>query len=53
VPKQPTFSVYHWLDGEYQVTLFRDQEPIVSPMFPELALTLAQVLQGSQFSIQE
>jgi Uma2 family endonuclease len=47
VPKQPTFSVYHWLDGEYQVTLFRDQEPIVSPMFPELALTLAQVLQGS------
>lgn len=48
-PKQPTFSVYQWIDGEYQVSLFRDEEPIVSPMFPELALTLAQVLQGSQF----
>jgi Uma2 family endonuclease len=48
-PKQPRFSVYQWMDGEYQVSLFRGEEPIVSPMFPELALTLAQVLQGSQF----
>jgi Uma2 family endonuclease len=48
-PKQPTFSVYQWVEGEYQVALFRGDQPIVSPMFPELDLTLAQVLQGSQF----
>jgi Uma2 family endonuclease len=44
-PKQPTFSVYQWADGEYQVTLFRGEERIVSPTFPELALTLDQILQ--------
>lgn len=44
-PKQPTFSVYQWVDGEYQVTLFRGDECILSPTFPELALTLAQILQ--------
>ncbi|HZG38803.1 MAG TPA: Uma2 family endonuclease [Nodosilinea sp.] len=49
MPKQPTFSVYQWVDDEYQVTLFRGGEPIASPTFPALELTLAQVLQGSQF----
>jgi Uma2 family endonuclease len=44
-PKQPTFSVYQWVDGEYQATLFRGEERILSPTFPELALTLAQILQ--------
>lgn len=44
-PKQPTFSVYQWADDEYQVTLFRGEERILSPTFPELALTLHQILQ--------
>lgn len=43
-PKQPTFSIYQWLEGEYQVSLFRGEEPIQSPTFPELVLTLDQVL---------
>lgn len=43
-PKQPTFSVYQWVDGEYQVALFRGETRILSPTFPELALTLAQIL---------
>ncbi|MEG4581512.1 Uma2 family endonuclease [Microcoleus sp. MON1_C5] len=30
-------------EGKYQRTLFRDNEPIVSPTFPELVLTAAQV----------
>lgn len=47
-PKQPTFFVYQWVDGEYQVSLFRGETPIVSPTFPELGLSLAQVLQGIQ-----
>lgn len=44
-PKQPTFSVYQWVEGEYQVTLFRGEERILSPTFPELVLTLNQLLQ--------
>ncbi|HEY9738761.1 MAG TPA: Uma2 family endonuclease [Trichocoleus sp.] len=43
-PKQPTFSVYQWVDGEYQVSLFRGPERIVSPTFPGLQITLDQIL---------
>ena len=42
-PKQPTFSVYQLVDGEYQVKLFRGGERIDSPTFPELNLTAQQV----------
>jgi Uma2 family endonuclease len=47
-PKQPTFSVYQWVEGEYQVALFRGKERILSPTFPELQLTLDQILQVNQ-----
>ncbi|MGI0492523.1 Uma2 family endonuclease [Alkalinema pantanalense CENA528] len=43
-PKQPAFLVYQLVDGEYQVSLFRGAERIISPTFPELNLTLDQVL---------
>ena len=42
-PKQPTFSVYQLIDGEYQVKLFRGGDSIESPTFPELKLTAQQV----------
>jgi Uma2 family endonuclease len=42
-PKQPTFSIYSLVDGEYQVTQFRGNERLVSPTFPELNLTAKQV----------
>jgi Uma2 family endonuclease len=42
-PKQPTFSVYQLVDGEYQVQQFRGSERIVSAIFPELNLTAEQV----------
>ncbi|MEG4346780.1 Uma2 family endonuclease [Microcoleus sp. A003_D6] len=42
-PKQPTFSVYQLVDGEYQVKLFRNADRIESPIFPELNLTPQQV----------
>ena len=42
-PKRPTLSVYHLIDGSYQVNQFRDSECIVSPTFPELNLTAQQV----------
>lgn len=42
-PKQPTFSVYQLIDGEYQVQQFRGGDRILSPTFPELNLTVEQV----------
>ncbi|MCC3512285.1 MAG: Uma2 family endonuclease [Microcoleus sp. PH2017_17_BER_D_A] len=42
-PKQPTFSVYQLIDGEYQVKQFRGVEVIESSTFPELNLTAQQV----------
>jgi Uma2 family endonuclease len=43
-PKQPTISIYHLIDREYQVTQFKENDFIISPTFPELQLTVAQVL---------
>jgi Uma2 family endonuclease len=45
IPKQPTFSVYRLNPlGEYQVQQFRGDESIISGVFPELQLTLNQIL---------
>ncbi len=37
-PKQPTLSVYQLVEDEYQVTQFRGNEQVRSPLFPELHL---------------
>ncbi|MDX2244950.1 MAG: Uma2 family endonuclease [Leptolyngbyaceae cyanobacterium bins.302] len=42
-PKQPTFSVYQLVDGEYQGQQFRGSDRIISPTFPELNLIAEQV----------
>lgn len=42
-PKQPTFSVYELVDGEYQVKQFRGNDRIESAAFPELQLTAEQI----------
>jgi Uma2 family endonuclease len=47
-PKQPTFSVYSLVDGEYEVQRFRLGDRIVSPTFPDLALTVDQVFAAGQ-----
>ncbi|MBD2438433.1 Uma2 family endonuclease [Nostoc sp. FACHB-110] len=47
-PKQPTFSVYQLIDGEYQVSQFRGNDKIISPTFPELNLTAEQVFNFGQ-----
>ncbi len=49
-PKQPTFSVYQLVDREYQVSTFRHSERIISPIFPELSLTLDQLLSAIQLT---
>lgn len=49
-PKQPTISVYQLIDGEYQVTQFRDSDKIISTAFPELNLTVEQVFNAGEIS---
>ncbi|MEA5618064.1 Uma2 family endonuclease [Cronbergia sp. UHCC 0137] len=44
-PKQPTISVYYLIDGEYLVNQFRNDDLIISPLFPELKLTVSHILQ--------
>ncbi|MEH2454111.1 Uma2 family endonuclease [Nostoc sp.] len=46
-PKQPTISVCNLVDGEYQISKFRDSERIVSQTFPELNLTPNQIFQAA------
>ena len=47
-PKQPTLSVCRLVDGEYEIQQFRGNQTIVSPTFPDLKLTAAQVLKASR-----
>jgi Uma2 family endonuclease len=47
-PKQPTLSICLLVDGEYEVQLLRGDDPIVSPTFPNLSLTAAQVLKAGK-----
>lgn len=42
-PKQPTIFVCQLVDGEYQTTQFQNNNPIVSPTFPQLNLTAQQI----------
>ncbi len=43
-PKQTTISVCNLVDGEYQITKFRDR--LTSPTFSELNLTVNQIFQA-------
>jgi Uma2 family endonuclease len=42
-PKQPTIFVCELIDGEYVKTMFRGNDLIKSPTFPELSLTAQQI----------
>lgn len=42
-PKQPTLSVCELIDGEYEIRQFRGSDRIVSPTFPEFAITVEQI----------
>jgi Uma2 family endonuclease len=45
-PKQATISICNLVDGEYQISKFRDNDIIVSKTFPELNLTANQIFQA-------
>ncbi len=45
-PKQQTICVCNLVDGEYQISKFRDEERIVFQTFPQLNLTANQIFQA-------
>jgi Uma2 family endonuclease len=47
-PKIPTVFVYELVDGKYQVTAFTGTDKIISPTFPELNITVEDVINTSQ-----
>ena len=51
-PKQPTFSVYQLIDGEYQVSQFRGSDRVVSPTFGQLNLTVQQIFSAGRDTVE-
>jgi len=49
-PKQPTISIYQLIDGEYEITQFRGNNPIISPTFPQLNLTAEQIFNARKIA---
>ena len=47
-PKVPTVFVHQLIDDQYQVQAFKGNERIISPTFPELEITVEQVVQSNQ-----
>jgi Uma2 family endonuclease len=45
-PQQPTISIYSLVEGEYQVSQFKGDDPIVSLTLSELSLTANQIFQA-------
>ena len=51
-PKQPTFSVYQLIDGEYQVSQFRGSDRVVSPTFGQLNLSVQQIFSAGKDTVE-
>ncbi|MBE9128923.1 MULTISPECIES: Uma2 family endonuclease [unclassified Coleofasciculus] len=47
-PKVPSIFVYQLVDGQYQSQRFNNSDSIISGTFPELKLTVSQVIAASQ-----
>ncbi|WP_293330609.1 Uma2 family endonuclease [Microcoleus sp. CAWBG58] len=43
-PKQSTVTINRLIDGEYQALRYQGEATLVSPMFPQLVLTIAQII---------
>jgi Uma2 family endonuclease len=43
-PKQPAVTINRLIDGEYQVQQYQGEATIISPTFPQLGLTIAQIV---------
>ena len=47
-PKQSTVTINRLIDGEYQALRYQGEAIIVSPTFPQLVLTIAQIVAMTQ-----
>jgi len=47
-PKQSTVTINRLIDGEYQAQRYQGETLIVSPTFPQLVLTIAQIVAMTQ-----
>jgi len=47
-PKQSTVTINRLIDGEYQALRYQGEAIIVSPTFPQLILTIAQIVAMTQ-----
>lgn len=47
-PKQPTVTICQLVDGEYELQQFRAGDRLLSPTFPNLALTVDQIFAAGQ-----
>jgi Uma2 family endonuclease len=43
-PKQPTITINHLIEGEYQAQQFQGNTPLISPTFPQVELAIAQII---------
>ncbi|MBD2300893.1 Uma2 family endonuclease [Nostoc sp. FACHB-190] len=46
-PKQQTITICNLVDGDYQMTVFRGDDVIISPLFPQLKLTAQQIFDSA------
>lgn len=46
-PKQQTITICELVDGDYQITVFRGNNLIASPLFPQLNLTAQQIFDSA------
>ncbi|ACK70850.1 protein of unknown function DUF820 [Gloeothece citriformis PCC 7424] len=46
-PKQQTVIICQLVDGDYQMSVFRGNDLIVSPLFPQLKLTAQQIFDSA------
>ncbi|MHC5718543.1 MAG: Uma2 family endonuclease [Nostoc sp.] len=46
-PKQQTITICELVDGDYQMTVFRGNDLIASPLFPKINLTAQQIFDSA------
>ncbi|WP_236738876.1 Uma2 family endonuclease [Chroogloeocystis siderophila] len=49
-PKVPTVFIHQLIDNKYQTQAFKGADRIISPTFPEINLTVEQIVAASRFS---
>ncbi|MBN3884707.1 MULTISPECIES: Uma2 family endonuclease [unclassified Nostoc] len=51
-PKQPTVTICNLVEDEYQKQLFKNNDQLISSIFPNLQLTAQQIFTAGQFFIE-